>query len=144
MTNDRPSPESTAYREWWFSLDEAAQDVELARLAKIAVWMFEPESLQPNADGDVVLCHPDITEIWTTTGCEGGSWSVSLDGRQDSWPIGEVFDPYDLKKLCAYLIGKSLPVGAHQDPDHEIRRVTTALEGSWGLPPLPTLASPIC
>ena len=138
MTETKPRE----YSEWWCSLPQRAQDAETARLVKIAVWMFEPETLHPSSDGDVILCHPDIPRVWTTTGCDGETWSVSLDGRQDSWPLGEVFDPYDLRKLVAYLLTGSIPVLAHQDPEHEVRRVKAALEGSWGLPPLPAL--PTC
>ena len=69
-------------------------------LEDAACRMFNPELLEAGEDGSVLLCRRGEPDAWATTGFKGG-WAVSHpDGRRDVWPEGDVFDPYDQRRLC--------------------------------------------
>jgi len=71
-----------------------------ASLEDAACRMFEPELLEPSVCGDVLLGKRGEPDWWITDGFDGG-WVVRHpDGRRELWPEGEVFDPYDKRRLA--------------------------------------------
>lgn len=72
----------------------------LQSLEDAACRMFDPARLESGEAGSVLLGRKGESEWWTTTGYADG-WTVSHpDGRRDLWAEGEVYDPYDIRRLC--------------------------------------------
>lgn len=100
------------------------------RVVSLALALFDPESLSPGDCGHVLLCRVGEEMTAETTGFDPGrGWRVSIDRGEtwQHWPEGEVFDPYDARKVYSALIGAGLPVRPHENAQEEVGRIAAAL-----------------